>query len=165
MTYILDPERDIDPIGAFARYREYLRQREAQFPPNAFALATSDWYGAFTDHRAPHDGWLRRASFEESERGDRREIRRLALRLTLLGAYHDLELEFFYPQVFAYRFEGDGVERGQGDWLYDEFRLADNGHLLHEIQWRGVPTGSRGTWLIESDDVVFTYRDAPPPLS
>ena len=21
-----------------------------------------------------------------------------------------------------------------GDWLYDEFRLSDNGHLLHEIE-------------------------------
>jgi hypothetical protein len=156
MTYILAPERDADSTGAFARYREYLRRQETSFPPQALALATSGWYFGADDHRAPHDAWLRRAVFEESEHGERREIRSLALRITLLGAYHDLELEFFYPQVFAYKFEGHVVQEGHGDWRYDEFRVADSGHLLHEIQWRGVQVGA--TWLIESDDVVFTYR-------
>ncbi len=40
-----------------------------------------------------------------------------------------------------------------GDWLYDEFRLSDNGHLLHEIEW-----ADGGRWLIEADDIEFDWR-------
>jgi hypothetical protein len=157
MTFILAPERDDDPIGAFRRYREYLAREERRFPPEALILASSDWYFGADDHRAPHDGWLRQARFEESEQGTRKGVRELSLRLTLLGPYHDLELEFFYPRVFAYKCEGM-VEGGHGDWRYDEFRVADSGHLLHEIQWCG--SNDDATWLIESDDVVFRCREA-----
>jgi hypothetical protein len=156
MTFILAPERDSDPAEAFRRYREYLKQEEARFPPGAFALATSDWYFGTDDHRAPHDAWLLGAFFEEAGHGERRESRSLSLRLCLLGAYHDLELELVYPKVFAYRLSGASVARGHGDWRYDEFRVSKDGHLVHEIQWWG--SDERATWAIESDDVVFTWR-------
>lgn len=154
MTYILAPERDEDPAGAFERYADYLRRESARFPRRALELATSDWYLGMTDHRAPHDAWLLSASFEESGRDDRQQERAIALRLCLLGAYHDQELEFYYPRVFAYRFWGDDVQLGHGDWRYDEFRLNEDGRLIHEIQWSGK--AERATWLIHADDVVFT---------
>ena len=34
MAYILAPERDEDPVGAFERYAEYLRLESARFPPS-----------------------------------------------------------------------------------------------------------------------------------
>jgi hypothetical protein len=142
--YILAPERDLDPAGAFRRYGEYLRREEARFPPGAFALATSDWYFGFEDHRAPHDGWLVCAALEEIGRGARNEDRTLALRVRLLGAFHDLELEFYYPRIFSYAFRGDVLERGHGDWRYDEFRIGNDGHLVHEIQWSGRNTERPG---------------------
>jgi hypothetical protein len=76
--------------------------------------------------------------------------------VVLLGAYHDLELEFYYPKVFSYSFTGAVMERGHGDWRYDEFRVAENGHVIHEIQWRGPD--DEATWVIESDDVIFSHR-------
>jgi hypothetical protein len=158
MTFILAPERDIDADGAFRRYREYLQEEEARFPPGAFALASSDWYLGADDHRAPHDAWLLSAALEEIGRGERRQTRSLSLRLSLLGAYHDLELELVYPNVFAYAFRGELLERGHGDWRYDEFRVSKDGHLVHEIQWRGMD--DRATWVIEADDVIFTSRPA-----
>ena len=156
MTFILAPERDIDAHGAFRRYREYLQQEEARFPPEALALATSDWYLGADDHRAPHDAWLLSAFFEEIGRGERSQTRSLSLRLSLLGAYRDLELQLVYPKVFAYTFQGRLVEGGHGDWRYDEFRVSKDGHLVHEIQWCGMDDGA--TWVIEADDVIFTLR-------
>jgi hypothetical protein len=158
VTFILAPERELDPDGAFRRYREYLRQEEHRFPPGALALATSDWYLGAEDHRAPHDAWLLCAIFEEAEQGERRQMRRLSLRLTLLGAYHDLELELVYPEVFAYNFRGAAVVRGHGDWRYDELRVSPEGHLVHEIQWCGMDESA--TWVIEGNDVIFTSRKA-----
>jgi hypothetical protein len=158
MTFILAPERDIDAVGAFRRYREYLEQEKGRFPPGALALATSDWYLGAEDHRAPHDAWLQGAFLQEIGKGERRQERTLSLRLSLLGAYHDLELELLYPRVFAYTFRGGVVEQGHGDWRYDEFRVSKDGHLVHEIQWCGMD--DRATWVIEADDVIFTSRRA-----
>jgi hypothetical protein len=156
MAFILAPERDDDPEGAFASYRAYLSREKHRFPAGAFALAASDWYLGGADHRAPHDAWLLSASFDESGVGERNEDRSVSLCLRLLGAYHDLELEFRYPRVFAYTVRGEVGNNGHGDWRYDEFRLTPQGHLLHEIQWWGPE--QTASWLIEADDVVFTSR-------
>lgn len=155
--FILAPERDEDPQGAFARYAEYIRQESARFPPGARTLVTSSWYFSATDHRAPHDAWLVSVAFEEAGTGSRGEERALALRVRLLGAYHDHELEFFYPRVFAYVFEGRSVALGHGDWRYDELTLDRDGRLVHEIQWHGA--GYRAAWVITANDVVFTSRE------
>jgi len=154
--FILTPECDEDPQGAFRRYQEYVRREAARFPPGAFALATSEWYFGFSDHRAPHDAWLLSATFEEAGSGARQAERALALRVRLLGAYHDRELEFFYPRVFAYSLQGFAVARGHGDWRCDELRVDDNGNLVHEIQWHVMD--ERATWLITASDVHFVDR-------
>ena len=157
--FILAPERDEDPRGAFGRYDGYIRRESARFPPGAIALATSDWYFGFEDHRAPHDAWLVSAAFEEVGDCARRDERTLALRLRLLSAYHDHELEFYYPKVVGYTFQGMSVAAGHGDWRYDEFRLDDAGQLIHEIQWHA--RDERAVWMITSNDVVFTSRKVP----
>ena len=151
VTFILAPERDADPLGAFRRYEMYLAEEAARFPPGAFALATSDWYLGTDDHRAPHDAWLLGASFEERPALDAGV---LSLRVRLLGAYHDMELDFRYPTVFSYELHGLELGRGHGDWRYDEFRLDHEGRLLHEIQWAGAK--DRASWIICADDVVFS---------
>ena len=73
--------------------------------------------------------------------------------VTLLGAFHDLGLKFFYPTVHAYRVDLTRSSQGHGDWRYDELRLSDQGYLLHEIQWANA--GSGASWLIEAKDVEF----------
>jgi|SRR5438105_6386782 len=158
MAYILSAQRDQGGPQALELWREYeryVRSNEAVFPPGAYALATSDWYFGFSDHRAPHDAWLEWAKFEEPASGQRGEVRHLSLRVRLLGAYHDVYLEFFYPKVYAYSLSNSTSDRGHSDWRYDEFRLSPNGHLLHEIEWAGSP-GIEAHWLIEASDVEFS---------
>jgi hypothetical protein len=41
------------------------------------------------------------------------------------------------------------------DWVYDEFRVGDEGQLVHDIQWSG--TTASASWLIEAEDVSMTW--------
>jgi hypothetical protein len=79
----------------------------------------------------------------------------------LLGAYHDGHIEITYPKMFSYALQSfmPGKVASHGDWRYDEFRLSERGHLLHEIEWAGAP-GAQGksfSWLIEADDIDFRW--------
>jgi hypothetical protein len=58
--------------------------------------------------------------------------------------------------VFTYRLDAWEGEPGHRDWRYDEFRLSEAGHLLHEIEWAGANSTSR--WLIEASDVEYTWE-------
>jgi hypothetical protein len=58
--------------------------------------------------------------------------------------------------VFTYRLDAWEGEQGHRDWRYDEFRLSEAGHLLHEIEWAGANSTSR--WLIEASDVEYTWE-------
>ena len=158
MTYILAAERhrpEPEAARLWKLYQRYLKRNAARFPRGALELATSDWYFGFSDHKAPHDAWLESALFEEPATGERSQHRTLSLRVTLLGAYHDQILEFFYPRVFSYTLSNPGTAGGHYDWRYDEFRLSRSGNLIHEIEWAGPP-GQEGRWLIEASDVQFT---------
>jgi len=156
MAFILAAQRDDDVLTAFARYRTYLASVRDSLPASVFALASSDWYFTPTDHRCPHDAWLESATFFEPSSGSRSEVRRTALRIRLLGAYHDGFIEFVYPDVFRYCLDGPGVSDGHCDWRYDEFRLFEAGHVIHEIEWRGAHQAAR--WLIEASDVQFEWH-------
>ena len=156
MAFLLAADgRDEDAPGAFRRYRAYLTSVVGAFAPSAYALATSDWYFDPRDHRCPHDAWLESLTVTEPSSGDRSEIRRLSLSVRLLGAYHDGYIDLYYPQVFRYRFGIEHGERGHGDWRYDELRVSDQGHLVHEIEWSGA--SERGTWIIEASDLEFRW--------
>lgn len=159
MAYILAAERDGSPadmLENFRRYREYLAQVASRFPARAHALATSDWFYDFRDHRCPHDAWLESLSITEPAAGVRGEQRQLTIAMRLLGAYHDGHIEIRYPVVFSYRLDTWDGMKGHRDWRYDEFRLSDQGHLLHEIEWAGA--GSTGRWLIEASDVEYQWK-------
>ncbi len=76
----------------------------------------------------------------------------LSLSIELLGAYHDGKINLRYPHVFRYEIGSQDCAFLMNDWRYDEFRLADNGHLLHEIEW-----GNGDRWLIEADDIEYKW--------
>jgi len=157
MAHILGAQRDGDSDRArqlWNEYRSYLRENASAFPPGAYALATSDWYFGFSDHRAPHDAWLEAFHLAEVGVGERSEERHLSLRVRLLGAFHDRILEFYYPVVFGYEMQKPRGYGGHFDWRYDEFRLSPNGSLIHEIEWAGG-SGYEARWLIEASDVEF----------
>jgi len=147
--------RDDDAAAAFERYRNHLASSRDSFPRSAYALATSDWYFSFVDHRCPHDGWLESLSLTELSSGARGEIRGMSMRIRLLGAYHDGYIELLYPRVFRYRLSVNDGERGHRDWRYDELRLSGDGHVIHEIEW--YDRDEIGSWLIEASDVEFRW--------
>jgi hypothetical protein len=146
---------DEDAADKFYRYQEYLKSKRDSFPPSAYALATSDWYFRFSDHRCPHDAWLEAANLCESSSGKRGEFRKLSLTIRLLGAYHDGIIELYYPRLFSYALNARDGEHGQRDWLHDEFRVSDTGTLIHEIEWAGL--NETGRWLIEASDIEFRW--------
>ncbi|HYE75138.1 MAG TPA: hypothetical protein VEF04_17485 [Blastocatellia bacterium] len=155
MAFILSKQLNLDSDRAFESYKNFLEANKDFFPPQAFALATSDWYYNPQDHQCPHDGWLENIIIKEPATGTQNEIRKTSLRIRLLGAYHDGFIEFFYPQVFSYSLNSMNCEKGHSDWLYDEFRLSSAGRLIHEIEWSGYK--SSGNWVIEASDVEFKW--------
>ena len=155
MTFILANQRD-DPTS-FERYRAYLERNRSRFSRGAYELACSSWYYDFRDHRCPHDGWLESLVIRERTNAAAEGERSVSIEVKLLGAYHDGYIVFTYPEVFSYDF---GLHDGQGghrDWRYDEFRLSDGGHLIHEVEWSGV--SETGRWLIEASDIAYQWRD------
>ncbi len=156
--YILADQLDENALVAFKKYRKYLVSVSARFPPNAYELATSDWYFDFSDHKCPHDAWLNSVKIFEDASGDREQERRVGIETVLLGAYHDFLLTFRYEGVVNYTLSGCDLDRSGGhyDWRYDEFRLSDRGLLIHEIEWASVV--DQGRWLIECEDVMLSYQ-------
>ncbi len=157
MPFILAEQRDADVAKAFEDYRKYLDSCKDRFPQGAFSLATSDWYFNFSDHRCPHDAWLASVTVSESKSDEVDGLRLVSITILLLNAYHDGEIEFVYPNVYSYSIGASHSQQGHDDWRYDEFRMNERGCLVHEIEWAGY--GSAHRWIIESDDVAFSYRE------
>jgi hypothetical protein len=156
MAFVLAADgRDEDAVAAFRRYRDYLRPLRNAFPPSAYALATSDWYFNFADHRCPHDAWLETLDLRELSSGERGEGRSLSLSLRLLGAYHDGYIELRYPRVLSYGLNVSHGQHGHCDWRYDELRVSDQGDLIHEIEW--CCARATGVWVIEASDLEFRW--------
>ena len=153
MPFILADQRDRDCTQAFADYCAYLASNAEQFPESAYALATSDWYFDFTDHRCPHDARLISGIIQEQ--GKFGQGTPPSIKIRLLGAHGDGFIELEYTQVFHYALSYKGELHGHQDWRYDEFRVTDAGHVVHEIEWCG-PTDT-GNWLIEASDVSCTW--------
>jgi hypothetical protein len=159
MAYYLGKERDLDVVDAYRRYRQYLREHQRDFPRNAYALATAEWYQDPNDHRCPHDGWLEHFFISEVINPDK--TRGTTIRIRLMAAYHDGFVEFSYPNVFKYLLESPSCTSGLGDWRYDEFRLSPSGHVIHEIEWAGGPHEEGSRWIIEASDVQFQWIPKP----
>lgn len=152
MAFILSAER-MASVGAarecFIRYREYLRETRDRFPESAYELASSDWYFAIDERRSPHDSRLRELRLQEVEAES--GPRAVSLTVRLLNAWRDHFLDFSYPNVVGYSLGLTTGGSGHRDWRYDEFRLAEDGNVVHEIEWAG-PT-STGHWQIVASDV------------
>jgi len=160
MVFILSQDgRDDNYPGvelAFERYKTYLARHRTVFPPGAYELAISDWFYDPSDHRCPHDAWLESLQVLETPETEPDE-RSYSISLRLLGA-HDGRIEIIYPKVYAYSFQSFSLDAtSHGDWRYDEFRISDRGHLIHEIEWAYGPQCRAFAWTIEADDIRFRW--------
>ena len=154
-VYILSEQLDREGTGSrdFARYQAYVSDNRSAFPLSAYSLASSTWYFDSRDHRAPHDGRLLSLRLIESSDTDKPTI---SLETHLQSAYQDGVIVIRYPRVFSYSFSLSDASEGHSDWRYDEFRVAPNGHVLHEIEWWHREETAR--WLIEANDVQHEWR-------
>jgi hypothetical protein len=156
MSFILGLQRDEDPSGSFQRYADYIASERHRFPSSALKLVDSDWYFGFNDHRAPHDAWLQDVKISEVRTDNADTLPEVNVRIGLLGAHHDGIIEFEYSGVISYSLQVPDLSSGHCDWRYDEFRLSESGHLIHEIEWCGVM--DTGRWLIKARDVVHSWH-------
>ena len=151
MAYYLSTERENDCAGAYRRYLDYLRKHKEKFPPSAFALGTENWYQNAYDHKCPHDA--RVENFTISESRDEKGERSVTILTRLSARYGDGFIELFYPKVFSYNLILPSCNEGHKDWVYDEFRLSESGHVIHEIEWRDY----NASWIIEASDVNYKW--------
>ena len=142
---------DGDPNLPFKRYGRYLERNKARFPASALKVATGSILNG-GGRLCLHDAWLKWARFEEPAKGKRHQVRSLNLRVRLLSATHERQLELFYPKVFAYTLANLAAASGHYDWRYSELRLSKSGNVIHEVEWAGPP-GVHATWVIEATDV------------
>lgn len=150
----------------FAAYRRYVADNEGRFPAGALRLILSDWYYASYDHRGPHDSRLETVSIiERPGPGEQHwHNRQVSLDLRLRGAYDDGYIVLRYPTVHSYTLDGFGVESGHADWRYDELRLDEGGHLVHEVEW--CREQDTGRWLIVAVDIEMVWQpdDGEPEI-
>ena len=157
MAYILTKDRPLNSYpewqSQWSKYCDYLESVRTHLPVAAYNFASASWHYDFTDHRAPHDGWLEHMIIGEPATGARKEHRAIEIIVKLLAAYHNGHIELKYSAVRSYSLAwNDQVTTGHGDWLYDEITLSRRGSVLHEIEWS---CGSR--WLIECSDVSYKW--------
>ena len=157
MVYILTHDRPLNSYeewqSHWSRYCDYLASIRNQLPPAAYNFASASWHYDFSDHRAPHDGWVDEIIIREPASGNRKEHRSLEIVIKLFAAYHNGHIELKYLAVQNYSL-GCCAQSGyaHGDWMYDEIRLSDRKCVLHEIEWS---CGSR--WVIECGDVSYKW--------
>ena len=150
MPFILTAQRTNE--NAFTEYRRYLTSSVKNFPPHAYALANSDWYFDFSE-KSPHDARLLSCTIEESTYFNQGIAPKIKVKL--LNASDTGHIEFEYPEVYSYSLNYSGSSSGHMDWRYDEIRVSDDGHAIHEIEWWGpIETGR---WIIEASDVLYKW--------
>ncbi len=159
MTYFVDlgnPENDeISPEELKDRrnkYYAYLESIRDRLPPVAYAFAIADWHYDVSDPRCLHDAWVDRVTLATvpSLRTFKRQSKqhhRTELRVRLLGAYHDGLIELRYVNV------QECVLSEDGEWLYDEIRLSEDGRVIYEISF-----ASRKRWLITCENIEYTWK-------
>lgn len=166
MAFILStdtPEGSEDDLASlnsrFVAYLKYLRSVRDKLPPSAYEFAVADCHYDPSSHECPHDSWVESLTISEPFSGDTREYRGIEISLRLLGAYHDGHIELTYQDVKSYSLETPAEFRmpphnvGHGDWLTDEIRLSQGGHVIHEIEF------SRGSrWIIECVDILYRWQ-------
>jgi hypothetical protein len=109
---------------SWARYFEYLRSVQQQFPAELYSYAIEWQHYALDSASSLHDAWLVCAQFAYRDR---------ELTLEFLGPYHDRSHVLKYVGVKSYAFDILVQYRlGDYDVLAHEFRI-DDGRIVHEI--------------------------------
>jgi hypothetical protein len=157
----LDP--DLGERMDVAGYRRYLESVRDAMPEEVHRFASDMRHYDRSSPQSLHDAWLDSLVVREQASGDRREIRRLAVDIDLVGPFHDRRIRLRYRGVQAYRFDTERAEGARwthtahGDLLMHEVRLGEGGNVVHELRFE-----RRGTFLIECESFSHVQETLPP---
>lgn len=139
----------------FKGYLRYLDSIQARLPAHVFAFAADPSHYDLQSRSSLHDAWLQSLTIGETAQGERREVRRTEIRLSLLGPHHDRHIHLHYTGVEAYAFQSPArygepryTHTAHGDLLTHAVWVNSTGLLVHDIVFE------RGTTLrIECTDI------------
>lgn len=139
----------------FKGYLRYVDSIQARLPAHVFAFASDPAHYDLQSRSSLHDAWLQSLSIAETAQGERQEVRRTEIRLSLLGPYHDRQIHLHYRGVEAYAFQNPSrhgepryTHTAHGDLLTHAVWVNSTGLLVHDIVFE------RGTTLrIECTDI------------
>ena len=157
----LDP--DLGERVDVAGYRRYLDSVRDALPEEVYRFASDMRHYDQASPQTLHDAWLDSLVVREQASGDRREIRRLAVDIDLLGPFHDRRIRLRYRGVRAYRFDArqpDGTRwthTAHGDLLMHEVWLGEDGNVVHELRFE-----RQGTFLVECESFSHIQEMLPP---
>jgi hypothetical protein len=155
MEHILNAQAEgID----FTRYSLYVESIRDKLPPHVYSFASNPEHFNLTSHRSLHDARLENVTVQETASGNRSEIRRVEIAISLLGPFHDRRIHLNYFGVTRYslvappRYGKSRYERtAHGDLYTHEIRLGSESLLIHEILFE-----RDATFLIECSDITHS---------
>jgi hypothetical protein len=152
MEHILNAQTEgID----FTRYSLYVESIREKLPVHVYSFASNPEYFNLTSPSSLHDAWLESVTVQEAASGDRSQIRRMEIAISLLGPCHDRRIRLNYSGVTRYslvappRYGEPRYEHtAHGDLFTHEIRLVSEKLLIHEILFE-----RDATFLIECSDI------------
>jgi hypothetical protein len=152
MEHIINSETEgID----FKRYSAYIATIRDMIPAHVHSFASDSSYFDLSSPSSLHDSWLESLTVREVASGERKEIRRMEVSISLLGPFHDRRIHLHYSGVTLYTFSAPphyGEQRfdhtAHGDLFTHEIRLGHEGFFIHELLFE-----NDATFLIECSDL------------
>jgi hypothetical protein len=152
MKHILNSQTEGIAFTHYAAYDDSIRHL---LPPHVYTFASDPRYFDLTSHSSLHDAWLESVTVREAATGERHEVRRMEITMSLLGPFHDRRIRIHYTGVTHYSLAAPpryGEPRydhtAHGDLLAHEIRLGQGGLLVHELLFE-----RDATFLIECSDL------------
>lgn len=151
MKHIYSRPGEID----LENYEKYIQSIYRKLPEHIYSFAANPNHFNFESHSSLHDSWLESLTVRETATGERNEIRRLEVKIALLGPFHDRRIHLNYTGVSRYSFDtppryGDSryEHTAHGDLFTHEVRLGHEGLFIHELLFERDTT-----FLIECCDM------------
>jgi hypothetical protein len=151
MEHIHSKPGEID-YGIYEKYVQSIREK---LPEHIYAFAANPNHFDLRSHSSLHDAWLESLTVKEAATGERNEIRRLEVKISLLGPFHDRRIHLHYTGVTRYLFDTPAQyddrryeHTAHGDLFTHEIRLGHNGLFVHELLFE-----RDATLLIECSDI------------
>ncbi len=167
--YILSADYQTDSIEEMKHrwkaYQTYLASIKEQLPKSVYEYATAPWHYnvGLHDPRCPHDAWVEAITVSETATRQDKQDRTIQIRARLLDPFHTGIIMLRYNNVVSFTLSAPNVKetlfpnainRGHNDLIIDEIRLAEDGNVIHEIEF-----ALGACWLIKAEG--FDYQWIP----